>query len=602
MSIGVLAGLSVMPIAVVFLLLVVWRWPARRAMPVSYVVAAGLAWWVWGVSTRQIAAATMNGLVVTATLLFIIFGAILLLNTLHESGALRVIRQGFTGITPDRRVQAILIAWLFGSFMEGAAGFGTPAAVAVPLLVGLGFPPLAAVVAGMIIQSTPVSFGAAGTPILLGVHTGLFQDAGVRAFAGEAGYEQWPDFLAMIGAKVAVIHALVGTLIPLLLVGTLTRHFGAKRSWAEGARLWRFALFAAVSMTVPYVCVARWFGPEFPTILGSLVGLAVVVTGAKGGFLLPRGEKPWDFDRRENWEPGWTGLIDLNEQDENRVGTKGAMSLARAWSPYVVVALVLLATRWRALPLSAWLQARQIEWPNILGTEIVARVQPLYLPGTVFLLASLVAFGLHGLRWPAWGRAWYRSGRTTLAASSALIFTVPMVQVFIHTEGGSAGYARMPLALAEGVAALAGAAWPFFAPWIGGLGAFVAGSNTVSNMMFALFQFGVGERIGVDPTWIVALQAVGGAAGNVICVHNVVAASAVVGLLGREGVVIRRTLPVFVYYALASGAVGYAVAWAPGRGWVHAAGTLLALTLALCAIGFSAWIRTQSRSNSGSGP
>jgi lactate permease len=162
-----------------------------------------------------------------------------------------------------------------------------------------------------------------------------------------------------------------------------------------------------------------------------------------------------------------------------------------------------------------------------------------------------------------------------------------MVQVFIHTYGGAAGYPRMPLALAEGVAASVGSAWPLFAPWIGGLGAFVAGSNTVSNMMFALFQFGVGQRIGVDPTWIVALQAVGGAAGNVICVHNVVAASAVVGLLGREGLVIRRTLPVFVYYVLMAGALGYALAWAYVDGWANL-GTLLFGILTLVLV---AWIR-----------
>ena len=153
--------------------------------------------------------------------------------------------------------------------------------------------------------------------------------------------------------------------------------------------------------------------------------------------------------------------------------------------------------------------------------------------------------------------AWRRSGRMIAAASIALLFAVPMVQVFIHSEGGAAGYSAMPVALAEGVAGLARGAWPLFAPLIGGLGAAVAGSNTVSNMMFSLFQFETGERIGVDPSWVVALQAVGGAAGNIVCVHNVVAACAVVGLLGREGLVIRKTLPVFAYYAIASGLLGY---------------------------------------------
>jgi lactate permease len=170
----------------------------------------------------------------------------------------------------------------------------------------------------------------------------------------------------------------------------------------------------------------------------------------------------------------------------------------------------------------------------------------------------------------------------------ALVFTVPMVQVFIESSGGAAGYAKMPIELAEGAARLAGNAWPVLATFVGGFGAFVAGSNTVSNMMFALFQWEVGERIGVEPRWIVALQAVGGAAGNMICVHNVVAASAVVGLVGREGAVIRKTLLPFVYYALFAGLLGYGIVWAPESGWINA-GTCLAAGL-LGVMGTSTWI------------
>ena len=147
MGIEALAGLSLLPIAAVAWFLVILRWPASRAMPISYLVAAVLAFLVWKVPVVQIGAASVKGLVIAAELLYIIFGAILLLNTLEESGALRRIRRTFSDVTADRRIQVIIIAWLFGSFIEGSAGFGTPAAVAVPLLVGLGFPALAAVTA-----------------------------------------------------------------------------------------------------------------------------------------------------------------------------------------------------------------------------------------------------------------------------------------------------------------------------------------------------------------------------------------------------------------------------------------------------------------------
>ena len=237
------------------------------------------------------------------------------------------------------------------------------------------------------------------------------------------------------------------------------------------------------------------------------------------------------------------------------------MSLFTAWLPYILLAVILVMTRLPDLPLLGLLRGAgaTIDISHILGTSLGQKVQPLYSPGALFLLISVLTFFMHRMRPRAYAAAWGASLKTIVAAGAALVFTVPLVQVFINSDGGLAGYAQMPIVLAEGVAALAGDAWPVFAPFIGGLGAFVAGSNTVSNMMFSLFQFGVGERIGVDPSWVVALQAVGGAAGNVICVHNVVAASAVAGLVGREGDVIAKTLPVFFYYALTCGLIGLVI-------------------------------------------
>jgi lactate permease len=544
---------SLLPIITVAIFLVGLRWPASRAMPLSYAVAALLALLVWQVPGLQVAAATINGLIVAFTLLYIIFGAILLLNTLQESGAIKTIRQGFTDITPDRRVQVIIVAWLFGSFIEGSAGFGTPAAVAVPLLVGLGFPGMAAVMAGMIIQSTPVSFGAAGTPILVGVNTGLSAEPALAEYAAGLGFANWTDFLAFIGLKVAILHAIAGTLIPLILVSFMTRFFGKSRSLAEGIRVWPFALFSALAMTVPYFAAAYFLGPEFPALVGSMAGLVIVVSAARAGFLIPKADEAWDFDKKESWPAEWTGSVEVTD-----VTHGGSMSLVKAWMPYVVVAALLLSSR-LVDPLRIFLQGWVVSWPEIFGTSITASFQPLYLPGTLFIVTSLITMALHRIPGDRYAKAWSTSLKVSASASVALVFTVPMVQVFLNSGGGGAGYDQMPIVLADGVAAIAGGAWPIFAPFIGGIGAAVAGSNTVSNMMFSLFQFGMGERIGVDPTWIVALQAIGGAAGNMICVHNVVAASAVVGLLGREGSVIRMTVIPFVYYALLPGSVGYMV-------------------------------------------
>jgi lactate permease len=548
--------LSLSPIMVVAIFLVALRWPAAKAMPLSYITAVLVALLFWKLSFAQVAAATLNGLVVTLTLLYIIFGAILLLNTLSESGGLAVIRRGFTGITPDRRVQVIIVAWLFGSFIEGSAGFGTPAAVCVPLLVGLGFPAKSAVISGVLIQSTPVSFGAVGTPILVGVQRGLQGSPEVVALSEKMGLQSWTELLPIIGAKVALIHAIAGILIPLMVVVVMTRFFGKNRSVREGLRVWKFAVFAALAMTIPYVIIAHRLGPEFPSLIGSLIGLAIVVPAAKAGWLLPKGE-PWDFADASQWDESWNGLTKIELEEP-----KQKLPLWLAWTPYLLIAVLLVVTRLPALGLGDWMKSftvppRAESIANVFGAGVdISPVALMYLPGTVFIVVCLGTVALHRMKPAAFGRALNRSGRMIVSASVALLFAVPMVQVFIHSSGGGAGLESMPRTLAGGVASLTGGAWPAFSPLIGGIGAFVAGSNTISNMMFSLFQFGVAEQIGADPTWVVALQAVGGAAGNVICVHNVVAACAVVGLVGREGDVIRITAMVFFYYITVAAIVG----------------------------------------------
>lgn len=568
MDVATLAILSLMPIVAVAVFLVGLRWPASRAMPIAYFVAASLALFWWQVPVDRVGAASVKGAVIAVELLFIIFGAILLLNTLEESGALQRIRQTFRDISPDRRVQVIIVAWLFGSFIEGSAGFGTPAAVAVPLLVGLGFPPMASVVSGMIIQSTPVSFGACGTPILLGVTEGLAGGGTIDAFALEHGFETGAALQREIGYRVALLHAIGGTMIPLFVVAFLCRFFGERRSWLEGLAVWRFALFASLSMTIPYVLVARFLGPEFPSIIGGLVGLAIVIPVAKRGWLLPK-KQDWDFAPQSEWEPEWgvpaesnsSGITANEGSESDDSATAPMMSGWLAWLPYVMVAALLVCTRVPSLGINVLLKSVSIPVTDLFGTGIGKSVQPLFSPGTVFVVVALLVVILHGMKPAAFGRGLAKSLKTTLAASVALIFTVPMVHVFLNSGQGAAGYDEMPITLAKGIEALTGKSWPLFSTFIGGIGAAVAGSNTVSNMMFSKFQFNVGQSIGVDPIWIVALQAVGGAAGNTICVHNVVAASAVVGLLGMEGTIIRRTLLVFLYYATFIGALGYAIVW-----------------------------------------
>lgn len=547
MSIGLMALLALFPILVVFIFIVLLRKPATKAMPLAYLVTCILAFLVWKVPLAQISAASVDGLITAASIMYIILGAIFLLNLLQESGAISTIRRSMYLISPDRRVQAIIIAFLFGSFIEGSAGFGTPAAVAAPLLVAIGFPAMGAVVVTLVIQSTPVSFGAVGTPILIGVSTGLAGQPEVMNYLQTQQLNFLP-FLKGIGGYVALIHGIIGTFIPLILVMMMTRFFGPKKSWKDGLSILPFALFSGLCFTIPYTLTGVFLGPEFPSLVGSLVGLSIVIPLAKKGFLIPK--DTWDFAPKKTWPEEWNGKgVEVSSESSHQ------MSIIRAWMPYVLIAVFLLISRlWS--PLTKILSSVTLKWTNIFQTSINSSFQPFYLPGFLFILVGVLTLFMHKIPKNKFNKAAKRSFKVLIGPAIALGFAVPMVKVFINS-GIPGGLDKMPVALASGAAALAGQGWVAFAALIGAMGAFIAGSNTFSNMMFSLFQFTTALKIGLLPSIIVALQAVGGAAGNMICVHNVVAASAVVGLTGKEGSIIRKTLIPMAYYLIAAALIGF---------------------------------------------
>ena len=280
-----------------------------------------------------------------------------------------------------------------------------------------------------------------------------------------------------------------------------------------------------------------------------------MITGVKSGLFLPKGE-PWDFPPEKDWEADWKGVIKADVGEE-----RSHMTLVRAWSPYIIVAALLVLTRLPGLPFKAMLSSVQFTWTNILGTSLSQGFQPLYVPGTIFMTVSLITVLLHRMKGAEVKKAWGDAVRMLAGPAVALLFAVALVRIFIDSDTNASGLASMPLVLAEFVARVAQGTWPFFAPMIGALGAFVAGSNTVSDLMFSLFQYGVADRIGVPHLVILGLQALGGAAGNMITVHNVVAASATVGLVGREGLLIRRTIVPMTYYVVFAGLLGLLFAY-----------------------------------------
>ena len=555
MSLSLLALLACLPLVVALVLMVVFHRPATEAMPLAWLATVIVGLVVWETPLGYLLALTLHGFVVAVSLLIIVFGALVLLYTLSASGGMGTIQAGFRSVTTDPRLQLIIVAFLFGAFIEGAAGFGTPAALAAPLLLLLGFPPMAAALVCLVMNTIPVPFAAVGTPIIMGLSylRDLVTDAVAAGDVGTA-FSSVDSFNMLIGKWVAFIHLPVGLVLPVVLCGFLTRYFGENRSWREGLGAWKFSLLASVAFLVPYLLLALFLGPEFPSLGGSLIGLAVAIWAARRGIARPIGS--FRFVPAEKWPANWSGIV----RPETGRAPVATMSQFRAWTPYLLIGLWLVFTRIPSLGVKETLAAAELSFTNILGYDgVSAGIQYLYLPGILpFAVVALLTIPLHGMRLSQAAGAWRQALAAIRNPTLALLFAVAIVSIFrgsgvMDVSLNPHAYPSMPLAMAGAVADLAGSAWPFFAAFVGGFGSFITGSNTVSNLLLAEFQWGMAEALSLPREIIVSSQVVGGAMGNMICIHNIVAVCAVVGLYGREGAILRANFPIFIFYGLMAG-------------------------------------------------
>ncbi|MDX5981493.1 L-lactate permease [Exiguobacterium profundum] len=526
------------PIVAVLILLVIMRLPASVAMPLSLVTTAILAFFVWQLDATRIMAATLQGLVIAVTTVWIVYGAIGMMNTMKEGGGMNAIRSGFVNITPDPRIQVLIVGWLFVSFIEGASGFGTPATVAAPLLIALGFPPIAAVVIALSADVSAVTFGAVGTPALIGIGNGLSLDVNQPESIA---------FLTEIVIQTVLIDMVVGLFIPFILILMLTRFFSKEKSIKPALEVFPIAIVAALLYSVPAYIWTLILGFEFGGMLGSLTGLVILVAMSRKGILMPK--RVWTFD----------GYVDELEPSTEKVTLKSTtreLPQWKAWAPYLILTIFLVLTR--TVPfLNELSRSVRINLPDILGVDGVSTSwEPFYSPGFMFILTIIATFFLHNMSWSQVTSVFKATTLGVVGTAITLAASVPMVRIFIHSENEGAGLASMPVELATAAADTFGGIWPLVAPWIGALGAFVSGSATFSNMMFSSLTTNVADSVGLDNTLALSMQMAGANAGNMICVLNVVAVASVAGLLGKEGTIIRYTLMPMIYYVTATGVIG----------------------------------------------
>lgn len=535
-----MAILAFIPILLTLVLMMVFNWPAKRCLLISWLLACIFAFFAFDIDIKALFASSLFGMLSSTDVLIIILGAILLMNTLKASGATASINKGFMNICPDKRVQACIIGFSFCSFIEAAAGFGTPAALAGPLMVSLGFPPMAAAMIALVFDSTAVSFGAVGTPVTSALNAlGLVNDA---------------NFVKQFSLFTALPHAIVSVFLPLIVLMMTTRFFSKSKSVRPALEAAPFAIFTGLSFAVPMVLVSLFIGYEFASLIGSLVSIALTVVAAKSGFLVPK--KTWNFGNPDEWDEEWLATSEVSKVEESK------MSLIKAWIPYLLVAIILVITRIPALGIKDFLSNTfpfVIKIENLLGFENLDwSLKWAYLPGTFFVIVAIITNFIHKMDKEKIKKSWKDTLKQLSGAALALLFGLALVEVlkFKNNEGVS-----MMVEMANALSKVGKNLYVLISPFIGVLGAFVSGSATVSMNLFSNLQYDTALVLELPVVFIMSMQCVGAAIGNMVCINNAVAASATIGTSGKEGKLIKLNIVPMLIYSLITIIFFYILIW-----------------------------------------
>ncbi len=481
---------AAIPIFVLLFLLGIWRKPAWIAASCGLLAASVIAVAEYGMPARNIiGAVTYGGLYGLFPIGWIVFGAILLYRVTLETGKFDIIKNSLGNLTSDRRMQAMLIAFAFGAFIEGASGFGSPIAVAAAMLTGLGFSPFYAAAICLLANTAPVAFGSIGIPIV--------------TLAGTTGLS-----LERMSAGVGRVCAPVSLFIPAYMI-LVMGGWKALRGVLPGAAVCGIA-FAATQFLV-----SNFVGPQLTDILASLVAMGGLV-------ILLKTWKP-----RDSFSLGGEHAAEASSTHTRY----GAGELILAWTPYLVLVLFVLA--WGVKPIAAELNKVNIliNWPW-LHNEIqrvpptVARPVPyaavfnvnyLSAAGSACLFAAIVSALILGMSVRKFGQVLVHTVKQLALAEFTMACVLAIA--FLMNYCGATG--TLGLAFAA-----TGVLFPFFSSLLGWLGVFLTGSDTSSNALFGPLQVVTANRLGMNPVLMAAANSAGGVMGKMISLASIAVASA----------------------------------------------------------------------------
>ncbi|MGC9341710.1 MAG: L-lactate permease, partial [Bacteroidales bacterium] len=494
--------------------------PSAKALPLTAFVTYLIVLIFFRFEGNLVHANVLKGLLLAWTPILIIAGAIFLFKTLEVTGGLDVLRRWLNGVTSNKVSQLMIVGWAFPFLIEGASGFGTPAAIAAPILVGLGFPPVRVAILTLVMNSVPVAFGAIGTPIWFGFSEISLTEAEIL----------------IVSFKTAILNSSAGIVIPGIALMFILKPKTVIRNYL-------FIFLSTISTLIPFIILAK-YNYEFPSLMGGAVGLLITVFLAKKGIGL---------SKKEILLQESLGESNLLKHENEHAGKKnpGFAEIIRASFPLWGTILLLLLTRIPELGLKDLLTATApnlkismgtlgdlmispslvIQLENIFGTPESWAHSLLYVPSIIpFGLVSLIALwmnrGVKDSGIPIFRETVTQMYEPTLALLGALVFVSLMMM------GGEKSAVTI---IGNQLAAFTGNSWQFFSSFLGALGSFFSGSATISNLTFGGIQDSIAGSLNLDRTSILAMQSAGASMGNMVCINNIVAVASILALGNKEG-------------------------------------------------------------------
>jgi lactate permease len=519
------AFLAAIPMIIIFYLLAIRKTPGQIAGAVAMVAAVAVAIFAYGMpASTALTATAMGALYGVFPIFWIVITAIFIYNMTVETGQFEIVKNSIATITDDRRLQALLVAFSFGAFLEGAAGFGTPVAISAGMLVGLGFNPLYAAGLCLIANTAPVAFGGIGIPIIV---------------AGQVSGVETMKISQMVGRQLPFLSVIIPIWLVVLMAG-----------WKSAMEVLPACLVAGVAFAGLQWWSSNFLGPELPDILSSLAAIISLTLFLK----VWKPVKVWRFEN----EPKVNAAATLPTYTSGQI--------FKAWSPFIILTLFVIL--WGLKPVAAVLDSATIKWfvPGL--HKVVTQVAPiakepvqmaalfkinwLSAAGTALLFSSIVSALILGV-----GPSRYLSifGKTFMQLRKPLI-TIPCVLGLAYVMNYSGMSATLGLLLAG-----TGSYFPFFAPLLGWVGVFLTGSDTSANALFGNLQAVTAEQVGVDPVLTVAANSSGGVTGKMISPQSIAVATAATGLVGKEGELFSFTVMHSFILALAVCLMTYAQAY-----------------------------------------